>query len=273
MASQNRSYSIVPSKTRPSGSPAQVRVLHKTLDILEALRRETSGVNLALVSRCVGMPPPTVYRILNTLKIRGYVDRTSDGTYRVSNKLFSRRHQKSRDEILFELAKPVMVNLSLQCGETVNLATLDGSEMVIIGTVEGQQSLRLISKIGNRRCVHSTALGKAFASRMDESEVRELLEKCGMPRLTPASLATETALFAELKRIRRTGFAIDSEENEPGVCCIGRSIEDPSGKPVASLSISGPAFRLVPQRLRSFRVGLRESCEAIAAALRDRKIA
>jgi DNA-binding IclR family transcriptional regulator len=175
----------VTSKTRPSGSPAQVRVLHKTLDILEALRRETAGVNLALVSRWVGMPQPTVYRILNTLKIRGYVDRRSDGTYRVSNKLFTRRHQKSRDEILFELAKPVMVNLSLQCQETVNLATLDRSEMVIIGTVEGQQSLRLISKIGNRRFMHSTALGKAFASRMDESDLRELLQNRGNASVDP----------------------------------------------------------------------------------------
>ena len=267
MASLDRSCSTVTSKTRPSGSPAQVRVLHKTLDILEALRRETTGVNLALVSRWVGMPQPTVYRILNTLKIRGYVDRRSDGTYRVSNKLFSRRHQKSQDEILLELAKPVLVNLSTLCGETVNLATLDGSEMVIISTVEGQQSLRLISKVGNRRYIHSTALGKALASRMDEPEVRELLQSRGMPRLTPATITTPTAFFAELKRIRRTGFAVDHEENEPGVCCIATSIIGPSGKPIASLSISGPAFRLVPQRLRSFRAGLRESCEAISAAI------
>lgn len=255
MASLDRSCSTVTRKTRPSGSPAQVRVLHKTLDILEALRRETTGVNLALVSRWVGMPQPTVYRILNTLKIRGYVDRRSDGTYRVSNKLFSRHHQKSRDEVLLELAKPVLVNLSMQCGETVNLATLDGSEMVIIGTVEGQQSLRLISKVGNRRYIHSTALGKAFASRMDEPEVRELLLSRGMPRLTPATITTPMAFLAELKRIRRTGFAVDHEENEEGVCCIATSITGVSGKPIASLSISGPAFRLLPQRLRSFRAG------------------
>src|SRR5436305_530717 len=146
----------------PSNGPAQVRVLHKTLDILEALRRERSGVNLALVSRWVGMPQPTVYRILNTLKIRGYVERKSDGTYRVSGKLFSVRDEKSREEVLLEIAKPVMVNLSLSCRETVNLATLNGSEMVIIGTVEGPQALRLITRIGNRRNIHSTALGKAF---------------------------------------------------------------------------------------------------------------
>src|SRR4051794_2915605 len=227
----------------PSQSPAQVRVLHKTLDILEVLRRETSGVNLALVSRSVGMPQPTVYRILNTLKIRGYVDRRSDGTYRVSGKLFSRNHQKTRDEVLLELAQPVMVNLSLRCQETVNLATLVGSEMVIIGTVEGPQSLRLISKVGNRRHIHTTALGKAFAARMDETEVLRLLQARGMPRLTPKSITTQTAFLAELKRIRRSGFAIDNQENEPGVRCIGSAIEGPSGGPIAAISISGPAFR------------------------------
>src|SRR4051812_35489251 len=160
----------------PSQSPAQVRVLHKTLDILEVLRREKAGVNLALVSRSVGMPQPTVYRILNTLKIRGYVDRNSDGTYRVSGHLFSRRAQKSREERFLELAKPVLVTLSMKCQETVNLAVFDGSEMVIIGTVEGPQSMRLTYKVGNRRHIHSTALGKAFAAQMDDEEVRRVVK-------------------------------------------------------------------------------------------------
>jgi len=243
------------------------------LDILEALRRENSGVNLALVARCVGMPQPTVYRILNTLKIRGYVDRKSDGTYRVSRKIFSVHHQKCTDELLLEIAKPVMVNLSLSCQETVNLATLDGSEMVIIGTVEGPQSLRLITRIGNRRHIHSTALGKAFAAHMDEMEVRRLLQVRGMPRLTPKTITDQTRFFAQLKRIRRSKLAIDNQENEPGVRCIASVIDSPSGGPIAALSISGPAFRLIPERLRSFRQTLIESCTAITVALRNRKVA
>jgi IclR family KDG regulon transcriptional repressor len=259
--------------TPSPGSPAQVRVLHKTLDILEVLRRETSGVNLALVSRCVGIPQPTVYRILNTLKSRGYVNRHSDGTYRVSNKLFSRRHQKSREEVLLEIAKPVMVNLSVNCQETVNLATLDGSEMVIIGTVEGPQSLRLITKIGNRRHIHSTALGKVMAAHMDEMELRNMLQAQGMPRLTPQTITSPTAFLLELKKIRRSKFAIDNEENEPGVRCIAGIVESPSGEPIAALSISGPAFRLVPQRLRSFRTPLSESCLQICVGLRSRTFA
>jgi IclR family acetate operon transcriptional repressor len=219
------------------------------------------------------MPQPTVYRILNTLKIRGYVDRKSDGTYRVSRNLFSRRNQESRGEILLEVAKPVMVSLSLKCQETVNLAILDGSGLVIIGTVEGPQSMRLIYKVGNRRHIHSTALGKAFAAHLDEAELRLLLKASGFPRQTPQSITSQTAFFAELKRIRRSKFAIDNQENEPGVCCIACTVEGASGGPVAALSISGPAFRLTPQRLRSFRAALRESSSQIATALQNRRLA
>jgi DNA-binding IclR family transcriptional regulator len=257
----------------PSGGPAQVRVLHKTLDILEVLRREKAGVTLALVSRWVGMPQPTVYRILNTLKIRGYVDRESDGTYRVSGHLFSRRPQKSRGQLFLELAKPALESLSAKCQETVNLAVLEGSEMVIIGTVEGPQSMRLICKVGNRRYIHSTALGKAFASQMDDEEVRRVLKASGLPRMTTQTITSQAAFFAELKKIRRSKVAVDAQENEPGVCCIACTIEGSSGGPVAALSISGPAFRLTSQRLRSFRAALRDASEQISAALQSRRLA
>jgi len=219
------------------------------------------------------MPQPTVYRILNTLKIRGYVDRKSDGTYRVSSSLFGRRTQKSREELLLEVAKPVMVSLSSECKETVNLAVLEGSEMVIIGTVEGPQSMRLICKVGNRRHIHSTALGKVYASQMDDEELRRLLRMSGLPRMTPQSITSQTDFLAELKKIRRSKFAVDDQENEPGVCCIACTIEGSSGGPVAALSISGPAFRLTPHRLRSFRSPLRDASSQISAALQSRRLA
>jgi DNA-binding IclR family transcriptional regulator len=165
------------------------------------------------------------------------------------------------------------VNLSLQCEETVNLAILDGSEMVIIGTAEGTQSLRLISKIGNRRHIHSTALGKVFAAHMDEQDLRRLLKASGLPRLTPQTITNPAAFSAELKKIRRSKFAMDGQENEPGVCCIGCIIEGSSGGPIAALSISGPAFRLSPHRLRSFKAGLRDSCSQISSALQSRRLA
>lgn len=145
--------------------------------------------------------------------------------------------------------------------------------MVIIGTVEGPQSMRLICKVGNRRYIHSTALGKAFASQMDDEEVRRVLKASGLPRMTTQTITSQAAFFAELKKIRRSKVAVDAQENEPGVCCIACTIEGSSGGPVAALSISGPAFRLTSQRLRSFRAALRDASEQISAALQSRRLA
>ncbi len=103
--------------------------------------------------------------------------------------------------------------------------------------------------------------------------MKDVLQARGMPRLTPQTITSPTALLAEMKKIRRSKFAIDNEENEPGVRCIASVIESPSGEPIAALSISGPAFRLLPHRLRSFRSALRESCSQISIALGSRRVA
>lgn len=251
-----------------SEKTSQVRVLHKTLDILEALKQAESSIGLALVARLVGMPKPTVYRILNTLETRGYVDRRTDGTYRMSEKLFSLQRERSLEENLRALAQPIMDRLSQRCRETVNLGTMDGGEVVVIATIESPQSIRMTSKVGNRRHMHTTALGKMLLSGMEEKEIRRLIQLRGLPRCTPKSIVTQTALLSELKLTRRQGYAIDNQENELDGRCIAGPIYGPTGDLLAALSISGPAFRMDLQRLRSFHSVLKESCLALSEALR-----
>jgi IclR family acetate operon transcriptional repressor len=108
---------------------------------------------------------------------------------------------------------------------------------------------------------------------MEEDELRRVLKASGLPRLTPQTITNQTAFLAELKKIRRSKFAIDNQENEPGVCCIGSIIEGSSGGPIAALSISGPAFRLLPHRLRTFKTALRDSCVHISSALQSQRLA
>ncbi len=247
---------------------SQVRVLHKTLDILEVLKQAESGIGLALVCQSVGMPKPTVYRILNTLETRGYVDRRPDGAYRMSHKLFALQRGKSLEETLRMRAQPIMELLSGKCRETVNLGALDGGEVVVIATIESSQSIRMTSKVGNRRHVHTTALGKVLLSGLEEKEVQRLVRLRGLPRCTRKSIVTQAALLAELKLARRQGFAIDNQENESDGRCIASPVFDPDGQLIAALSISGPAFRVDLQSLRSFQRALRENCLALSDALR-----
>jgi DNA-binding IclR family transcriptional regulator len=246
--------------------PKQVLVLHKTLDILETLKRDRSGMGLADVARSVAMPKATVYRILTTLETRGYLNRLVDGGYRMSDKLFSLQTDVSSAQKLLQVASPIMQQLANTCRETVNLGTLDGGEVVVIATVESPQSVRMASKVGNRRTLHTTALGKALLAGLSDQSIRRLVRTKGLARLTPNTITTLSALLAEIQRVRRDGYAVDNQENELEGRCIAVSL---TGIPdtSAALSISGPVFRMDLRRLRSLAPVLKKSCSELQKAV------
>lgn len=244
-----------------------VLVLHKTLDILEKIKGSADGVRLADLSRAVAMPKPTVYRILNTLESRGYLDRNGDGNYRVARKLFDVQRSVSIEQALTTVAQPYIVALAAECKETVNLGIMDAGEVVVVQTVESPQAVRMSSKVGNRRHMHATALGKVFLASMPDKDVLRYLRLKGQPVLTPHTIATSAELLKELEKIRKQGFAIDNQENEIEGRCVGAPIHAPDESVVAALSVSGPEFRLDVSRARVFGKRIIEVCKAISKAL------
>jgi DNA-binding IclR family transcriptional regulator len=245
-----------------------VRVLHKTLDILEALKVSPSGVGLADLTRSVEMPKATVYRILTTLEGRGYLDRASDGSYRMAKKLFDLQRPVPIEQLLNQVAHPLMEQLVNACKETVNLGILDAGEVVVIDTVESPQAVRMSSKIGNRRHLHATALGKVFLAGLPQKEVVRLARLKGLARLTQHTIVTKTGLLAEIQSVRQHGYAIDNQENEIEGRCVGAAILGPDGRVLAGLSISGPVFRMSQARAQSLVGELKRTCSAISGALK-----
>ncbi|MCU1233603.1 MAG: transcriptional regulator, IclR family, partial [Candidatus Solibacter sp.] len=225
-----------------------VRVLHKTLDILEKIKSTESGYKLADLARKVELPKATVYRILTTLEGRGYLDRAADGSYRMAKKLFDLQRTVPLEQTLHRVAQPVMERLVASCKETVNLGILDAGEVVVINTVESPQAVRMSSKIGNRRYLHSTAIGKVLLGGMSDKEVQRLLRLKGIPKLTEETLTAKPAVLAEIHKVRAQGWALDNQENEIEGRCIGAPIIGPDGTIVAALSISGPVFRMDIER-------------------------
>lgn len=254
----------MPSSHADSG----VQVLHKTIDILEVLRRTQNGLALADLAERVKMPKPTVYRILATLESRGYLDRLDGGSYRLARKLFESTHDTTLEQRLLRAARPTMERLSGICKETLNLGVLDGGEVLVIDTVESPQAVRMSSKIGNRRYPHSTALGKVLLADLPEREMLRLIRGKGMPRFTSRTIANEQELIVELERVRTQGFALDNTENEPDGRCIAAPIFNNGRKVIAALSISGPLPRMKVVTAKSFLKSLTATCEEISAAIR-----
>jgi len=249
-----------------TAEPKQVLVLQKTLDILESIKKQGSGVGLAEIARSVSMPKATVYRILATLEIRGYLDRQAESGYRISSKLFALQPDSSSIQKLLRVAQPLLEDLARECGETVNLGIVDGGEVVVVATAESPQSIRLASKVGNRRFVHTTAIGKALLASMTDEAIRRHVQLKGLPRLTPNTITTQAALTSEINRIRKQKYAVDDQGNEIDGRCIGMSIPGLSDPP-AALSISGPVFRMDLRRLRSLVRLLKKFRESITTAM------
>jgi IclR family KDG regulon transcriptional repressor len=247
-----------------TAEPSGVLVLHKTIDILEEIKTNEAGYKLADLARQVDLPKATVYRILCTLESRGYLDRATDGSYRVAKKLFDMQRTAPLEQVLQRVAQPVMERLVVTTKETVNLGILDAGEVVVINTVESPLAVRMSSKIGNRRYLHSTAIGKVLLAGLPEKEVQRLLRLKGTPKLTADTITLKPAVLAEIRKVREQGWALDNQENELEGRCIGAGITGPGGRVVAALSISGPEFRMDMDRALSLVPGLKAACVEIS---------
>lgn len=241
-------------------------MLHKSLDLLEAIQAGGASVGLASLSQQLGIPKPTAHRILNTLERRGYIDRNENGEYRLSRRLALTQSEGSMEERLRMAAVPSIRQLVDGCRETVNLGIVDSGEVVVIETIESPQAVRMSSKVGNRRFLHSTALGKVMLADMDDKDVLRLVRLKGMPRMTSNTITTEPGLLRELLAVRQQGFAMDNQEHETDGRCIAAGIRY-RGRVVGALSISGPVHRMTRVRAKSLVVQLQDACREIEAAL------
>ncbi len=261
-------YNVKRMKDRFIETPASgVRVLHKTLNILETLRTYSAGLSLSQLTARVELPKPTVYRIVATLESRGYLDRTSEGNYRLGRKFFERHPEGNDQQALIQAARPAMKELLDSCKETLNLGILDGGEVVIIETLESPLTVRMSSKIGNRRFPHSTALGKVLLAALPEKDAHRIVRARGLPRFTDHTITTWRSLAVELEKVRQQGYAFDNCENEPDGRCVAAPIFGSGGSVVAALSMSGPLPRMTMPRARAFLKTLCETCKAISDAI------
>ena len=245
-----------------------VRVLHKTLDILEAIKSKETGVGLSELARSVQLPKATTYRIVATLEARGYLDRSEGGRCFIGKKFFDLQSDGSFEHLLIRAAESPMRGLLERFRETVNLGILDAGEAVVISTMESPQALRMASKIGNRRYLHTAAIGKVLLAGLPDKEVLRLIRLKGLPRFTPKTLVTRSAVVEEIRRVRIQGYAIDNQENETDGRCVGAAIVGANGQTVAALSISAPISRMDLARVNRIVGPLKEACAAISAAIR-----
>jgi IclR family acetate operon transcriptional repressor len=220
----------------------------KAINILDILASKADvGINLTELSILIDMPKSSTHRYLVTLHELGLADRKGGDRFYLGTKVIELAGSFLVKSDLRNESQEILNDLAEKTGETVHLAVPSGTEMVYIAKVESKHALVMSSHIGARIPMYCTALGKAILAFSSEELVNKILDQSLIQR-TPNSITSAKALKAELILIQSRGYAIDNEENEISIRCVGAPVFDYNATPIAAISISVPRQRMNQER-------------------------
>lgn len=168
---------------------------------------------------------------------------------------------------LTQVARPYLKRLNEHTNETIFMMVLDQYKGVYVDKVPSPQAVTIQSDVGNPETLHNSAVGKAILAFLPDYERDMIIERAGLPRLTSNTITDPRRLLEELAYIRACGFAIDDEEGEEGIRCIGAPILNHVNFPVASISIAAPKFRTPLKKLEGWKDALLDAARAISQEL------
>jgi DNA-binding IclR family transcriptional regulator len=224
----------------PATKTPTVPALERGLAILELVAKSRNGLTFSQVSRRLDFPKSSIHCLLVTFERLGYLQRLeSSGRFVAGLNLMRIATVASHGITLRHKAGPLLAELAQRTGLTVHMAVLENSEALLIAKVEPSGTPPVATWVGKRIDYHCTSLGKALIAWLSEEEIRRLVKERHMLRHNENTISTLARLSDDLMRTRRVGYAIDDEEEEIGIRCVGAPVLGGSGKVEAAVSISG----------------------------------
>ena len=256
-------------QTEPTGSTdptgptdpttAPVQSVDRALTILELLAHDGES-SVTQIAGGLGVHKSTAFRLLATLEAHRLVEQVNDrGRYRLGvGNLRLAGATTARLDVVSE-ARPVCRQLAADTGETVNITVRSDTSALYLDQQAGSSALQSHNWVGQRIPLHATSNGKVLISELSESDLAEVLPD--LPRFTDQTITSRRKLVEELAEVRRLGYALAVDELETGLTAAAAPIRSAHGDIIASMSISGPTFRLDQARLDD------EVPKVVAAAL------
>ncbi|MFV0412635.1 MAG: IclR family transcriptional regulator [Oscillospiraceae bacterium] len=253
-----------------SDANGSIQSVQRSFALLEHLAKRPEGSTIKELSAALGMPKSTVHRLLQNMVGLGYVLQSEDtARYRPTLKLFAVASEFVDQMGVISFARPHLEKLAHQSGETVHLVVQDGIDVVYVYKTE-TQAMRMSSRLGLRIPMYCTGVGKALLANMSYAEVQRIWQQSDIQPITPKTLVSFGQLEKQLAAIRHSGWAVDDEENEPGIRCVAVALAAPAGTPSSAFSVSGVATRMDEAHTRA----LAQMClEARQAILQDMGLA
>ncbi len=224
-----------------------VQSVDRALVILETLSLHPKGLGVGEISERTGLHKSTAHRLLATLVDKGYVKQNKYNNYQLTLRLFELGSKLVEELDVLEVARPYLNQILDAVNEVVHLVVLEDDGIVYVDKVEPDKTIRMHSRIGIRRPLYCTAVGKAILSTMEEEDVGKIWGQSDIKELTEYTIIDLDDMKEELEKVRAKGYATDEQENEIGVRCIAIPLLDYTKKAWGAISISGPVERMTDE--------------------------
>lgn len=246
----------------------RIQVIDRAAQVLDCFTFDQTEISVSEIATRTGLHKSTAHRILMALEYNDLIRQNQEtGDYFLGMKLFKLGNQAAARINMREIAKPYLLRLMEETKESVHLAILDDSQVLYLEKVEGPHALRMPSRVGRRIPTSCTSLGKAMLSCLDEQDARRILRAQQTRAYTPNTITNCDKLLLELNKIRKRGYAIDDEEIELGLRCVGAPIRDHSGEMAGAISVAGPSARLSPEIIPELGITVMKVASAISKEL------
>lgn len=214
-------------------------VLGRVDNIISAFDGSDGALTLHELTERTGLPKSTVHRMVEQLASIGWIERDLAG-FRIGMRLFEIGGLAQRHRRLSDVAYPHLHALSAATGHAVQMAILDGCDVVYLERIP-VRDFRLPTRQGGRQPAYCTALGKAMLAFDPEAAAEVLAQE--LPPRTPRTLTDPRALAVELARVADDGLAHDHQESYEGLACVAAPLRN-SGRAIGAVSVTGPVDRI-----------------------------
>ena len=257
-------------RTGPGG-PVVESVL-RALRLLECFRTGEPELSLAELVRRSGYSKSTAHRLLHTLQVGGWLERTPTSTFRLTIRPFQTGSVLVESLDVTAVAPPLLTRLSIESGQTTYLVVAAGTDAVCLERVSVGARIRVLElEIGGSQALHLGGAPRALLA-FDEDALLPGVLRAGLEARTPTSLTTEQELRADLAATRARGYAISDGDSTVGVAALGAPVFGHGERVVGAISLGGIAEDIVPPRPEHVAALLRTASD-LSARLGSRRAA
>jgi DNA-binding IclR family transcriptional regulator len=256
------------ARTSPfRGQPKRLSSVSTAIALLKCFSAEEIEIGVSDLSRKLGVAKSTVHRLAQTLVADGMLEQNPENErYRLGIALFGLGSLVRRRMNLSSEARQDLFALRSITGETVQLAILDGADIMFVYNLESTQAIRVNSDIGVRKPAFCTASGRAILAFQSDERVREVLA-AGLVKRAPKTDTDPARLAKLLGEVRARGYATEDEESEAGMRAVAAPVRGAGAVVVGSVSVAGPIQRLSKEVLVRFAPDVIRTAEAISTRL------